>query len=62
LDRYFGNTRHGGIPIKAEEKLTRPWLPVLALTKELGNLAKACRQRGMRRSRFDESKRRFRAS
>ncbi|NDY59015.1 IS481 family transposase [Desulfovibrio sulfodismutans] len=45
--------------MKAEEKLARQRLSVLELAKELGNIAEACRQRGMHRSQFYEYKRRF---
>lgn len=45
--------------MKAEEKLARQRLSVLELAQELGSVTKACRQRGMARSRFYEYKKRF---
>ena len=45
--------------MKAEEKLARQRLSVMELAQELGSVTKACRQRGMARSRFYEYKKRF---
>lgn len=45
--------------MKAEEKLARHRLSVLELAQELGSVTKACRQRGMARSRFYDYKKRF---
>ena len=45
--------------MKADEKLARQRLSVLELAQELGSVTKACRQRGMARSRFYEYKKRF---
>lgn len=43
----------------AEKKLIQQRLSVLQLVKALGNVALACRQRGVSRSQFYEYKRRF---
>ena len=43
----------------ADTKLARGRLSVLELAKELGNVAEACRQRGLDRTSFYEWKRRF---
>ncbi len=43
----------------AETKLAQGRLSVLELAKELGNVAEACRQRGLDRTSFYEWKRRF---
>ena len=43
----------------AEEKLTHNRLSILELAVTLGNVAKACRQRGISRTQFYEYKRRF---
>lgn len=40
-------------------KVAQQRLSVLELARELGNVAEACRQRGMDRTRFHEWKRRF---
>ena len=42
-----------------ETKLAQHRLSVLELAKELGNVAEACRQRGLDRTSFYEWKRRF---
>ena len=46
-------------PRDAETKLAQSRLSVLELAKELGNVAEACRQRGLDRTSFYEWKRRF---
>ena len=46
-------------PRGADTKLARSRLSVLELAKELGNVAEACRQRGLDRTSFYEWKRRF---
>jgi len=46
-------------PRDADTKLARSRLSVLELAKELGNVAEACRQRGLDRTSFYEWKRRF---
>ena len=43
----------------ADTKLAQQRLSVLELAKELGNVAEACRQRGLDRTSFYEWKRRF---
>jgi hypothetical protein len=43
----------------AGSKLAQQRLSVLELAKELGNVAEACRQRGLDRTSFYEWKRRF---
>lgn len=43
----------------ADTKLAQSRLSVLELAKELGNVAEACRQRGLDRTSFYEWKRRF---
>lgn len=43
----------------ADTKLAQSRLSVLELAKELGNVAEACRQRGLDRTSFHEWKRRF---
>jgi hypothetical protein len=43
----------------ADTKLAQSHLSVLELAKELGNVAEACRQRGLDRTSFYEWKRRF---
>ena len=43
----------------AGTKLAQQRLSVLELAKELGNVAEACRQRGLDRTSFYEWKRRF---
>jgi transposase InsO family protein len=43
----------------AEQKLSRQRLSVLELAQTLGNVTKACRQRGISRTQFYEYKRRF---
>ena len=43
----------------ADEKVARHRLSVLELAEALGNVAEACRRRGMTRTRFYEYKRRF---
>ena len=43
----------------ADAKLAQSRLSVLELAKELGNVAEACRQRGLDRTSFYEWKRRF---
>jgi len=48
-----------GRPRDADTKLARSRLSVLELAKELGNVAEACRQRGLDRTSFYEWKRRF---
>ena len=45
--------------MKAEEKVARHRLSVLDLAEQLGNVAEACRRRGMHKSQFYEWKRRF---
>lgn len=45
--------------MNAETKLARQRLSVLQLAQELGNVAAACRQRGISRTQFYEYKRRF---
>ena len=45
--------------MNAEKKLIRQRLSVLQLAEALGNVSKACRQRGLSRSQFYEYKRRF---
>lgn len=45
--------------MKAEDKVAHQRLSVLQLAETLGNVSKACRQRGMSRSQFYEFKRRF---
>ena len=46
-------------PRDADTKLAQGRLSVLELAKELGNVAEACRQRGLDRTSFYEWKRRF---
>ena len=46
-------------PRDADTKLARSRLSVLELAKELGNVAEACRQRGLDRTSFYEWQRRF---
>jgi len=43
----------------AKTKIAQTRMSVLELAKELGNVAEACRQRGMDRTSFYEWKRRF---
>ncbi|BAQ70455.1 integrase, catalytic region [Rhodovulum sulfidophilum] len=43
----------------AKTKIAQNRMSVLELAKELGNVAEACRQRGMDRTSFYEWKRRF---
>jgi transposase InsO family protein len=45
--------------MKAEDKIAYQRLSVLELAETLGNVSKACRQRGMSRTQFYEFKRRF---
>jgi transposase InsO family protein len=45
--------------VKAEEKVARQRLSVLELAQALGNVAEACRRRGMTRTQFYEYRRRF---
>jgi transposase InsO family protein len=45
--------------MKAEDKIAYHRLSVLELAETLGNVSKACRQRGMSRTQFYEFKRRF---
>ena len=54
-----GSTAAQPRPRDAGTKLAQSRLSVLALTKELGNVAEACRQRGLDRTSFYEWKRRF---
>ena len=53
------STATSGRPRDADTKLARSRLSVLELAKELGNVAEACRQRGLDRTSFYEWKRRF---
>ena len=46
-------------PRDAASKVAQQRLSVLELARELGNVAEACRQRGMDRTSFYEWKRRF---
>jgi len=46
-------------PRDAASKLAQQRLSVIELAKELGNVAEACRQRGLDRTSFYEWKRRF---
>ena len=52
------STRKAG-PRDAATKVAHHRLSVLDLAKELGNVAEACRQRGLDRTSFYEWKRRF---
>ncbi|RIK28567.1 MAG: hypothetical protein DCC55_38600 [Chloroflexi bacterium] len=45
--------------MNAEDKPARHRLSVLELAERLGNVREACRQRGVSRTQFYESKRRF---
>lgn len=45
--------------MKAEKKIMQQRLKALQLAQMLGNVTKACRQRGISRTRFYEYKRRF---
>ena len=45
--------------MKAEEKMVRQRLSVLALVQALGNVSENCRQRGVSRTQFYEYKNRF---
>lgn len=54
-----GSTGTQPRPRDADTKLARSRLSVLELAKELGNVAEACRQRGLDRTSFYEWKRRF---
>ena len=47
--------------MNAETKLAHQRLSVLQLAESLGNIAAACRQRGISRTQFYEHKRRFQA-
>ena len=47
--------------MRVEDKLTRYRLSVLELAEALGNVTKACKQKGISRSRFYEYKHRFQA-
>lgn len=47
------------LPRDAVSKVAQQRLSVLELARELGNVAEACRQRGMDRTSFYEWKRRF---
>ncbi len=46
-------------PRDAASKVAQQRMSVLELARELGNVAEACRQRGMDRTSFYEWKRRF---
>ncbi|MBZ0217263.1 MAG: helix-turn-helix domain containing protein, partial [Fimbriimonadaceae bacterium] len=46
-------------PRDAVSKLAQQRLSVIELARELGNVAEACRQRGLDRTSFYEWKRRF---
>ncbi|WP_134681768.1 helix-turn-helix domain-containing protein, partial [Paracoccus ravus] len=48
-----------GPPRDAASKVAQQRMSVLELARELGNVAEACRQRGMDRTSFYEWKRRF---
>lgn len=54
-----GSTNAASAKRDAGTKLARQRLSVLELAKELGNVAEACRQRGLDRTSFYEWKRRF---
>lgn len=54
-----GSTAAQPRPRDAGTKLAQSRLSVLELAKELGNVAEACRQRGLDRTSFYEWKRRF---
>ena len=54
-----GSTGTQPRPRDADTKLARSRLSVLELAKELGNVAEACRQRGLDRTSFYDWKRRF---
>ncbi len=54
-----GSTGTHARPRDADTKLARSRLSVLELARELGNVAEACRQRGLDRTSFYEWKRRF---
>lgn len=45
--------------MKAETKIANQRLSLLELAQSLGNVAEACRQRGVSRTQFYEYKRRF---
>ncbi len=47
------------VPRDAATKVAQHRLSVLELARELGNVAEACRQRGLDRTSFYEWKRRF---
>ena len=51
--------RDAAVGRDADSKLAQHRLSVLELAKELGNVAEACRQRGLDRTSFYEWKRRF---
>lgn len=53
------STSRKGQPRDAASKVAQQRLSVLELAKELGNVAEACRQRGMDHTSFYEWKRRF---
>lgn len=53
------STAKKAAPRDAASKVAQQRLSVLELTRELGNIAEACRQRGMDRTSFYERKRRF---
>ena len=46
--------------MNAETKIAQQRLSLLELAQGLGNVAEACRQRGVSRTQFYEYKRRFR--
>ena len=54
-----GSTAAAAQPRDAGTKMAQSRLSVLELAKELGNVAEACRQRGLDRTSFYEWKRRF---
>ncbi|RBI82080.1 IS481 family transposase, partial [Rhodosalinus halophilus] len=53
------STARKGAARDAASKVAQQRLSVLELARELGNVAEACRQRGMDRTSFYEWKRRF---
>ena len=53
------STAKTAAPRDAASKVAQQRLSVLELARELGNVAEACRQRGMDRTRIHEWKRRF---
>ncbi|MEM9050346.1 MAG: helix-turn-helix domain-containing protein, partial [Pseudomonadota bacterium] len=53
------STARKAVPRDAARKVAQQRLSVLELARELGNVAEACRQRGMDRTSFYEWKRRF---